>query len=75
MEYNEFFHTSLTIILQAFSEYLPKDHAITIAKKYEHTIRSDKSIYIEIFAYSNNVRTKIEQWKFKPKGEPTAAHL
>jgi hypothetical protein len=59
MEYNEFFQTSLTIILKAFSEFLPKEYAMTLAKKYEHTIRPDKSVYIEIFAYSNNVRTKI----------------
>ncbi len=75
MDYSQFFYDSLTIILQAFVGYLPEGHIVTLRKKYEHVVRSNKSIYVEIFAYSNNTRVKIEQWKFKPKGEVTQAHL
>ncbi len=75
MEYHQFFYDSLTIILESFEDYLPKDYMNILKKKYHHVIRPTKSIYVEIFAFSNNTRTKIEQWKFKPKGEITQPHL
>ncbi len=75
MEYHQFFYDSLTIILESFQDYLPKDYMNILKKKYDHVIRPTKSIYVEIFAFSNNTRTKIEQWKFKPKGEMTQPHL
>lgn len=34
MNYSEFFYDSLTIILQAFQDYLPKDYLTVLKKKY-----------------------------------------
>lgn len=34
MDYNQFFYDSLSIILQAFQEYLPNDYLSVLKKKY-----------------------------------------